>query len=234
MKNFIKRIIKKNIPVKIRIMIKEYILGNMYETISYSQEGEDLILARYFTNKKEGFWVDVGAHHPKRFSNTYYFYKLGWRGINVDAKPGSMALFRKLRPRDINLEIAVSDKKETLVYYMFDEPALNGFSLELSQSYKKKNKLISEKKIELQTLEEVLDKYLPSNQSIDFLTIDVEGFDYKVLLSNNWDKYKPDVILIEISCEFENLYSHEIYKLLNKKGYKCFAKTYNTVFFKII
>src|SRR4051794_14772116 len=67
---------------------------------SYSQEGEDMILRRFFEEHGKGFYVDVGAHHPKRFSNTYSFYKQGWSGINIDAMPGSMARFRRVRPRD--------------------------------------------------------------------------------------------------------------------------------------
>src|SRR5580658_8816405 len=77
---------------------------------SFSQEGEDMILASFFEGKKNGFYVDVGAHHPKRFSNTHHFYIRGWRGINVDATPGSMKLFRRTRPDDINIEAAVSDQ----------------------------------------------------------------------------------------------------------------------------
>ena len=56
---------------------------------SYSQEGEDMILRRIFGDKRLGFYVDVGAHDPRRFSNTYYFYKRGWRGINIEPRPGS-------------------------------------------------------------------------------------------------------------------------------------------------
>ncbi len=82
-------------------------------------------MSRYFENKKTtGFYVDVGAHHPLRFSNTYKFYKRGWHGINIDAMPGSMDLFNRLRHRDINLERAVSDSKQILTYYAFNEPAL--------------------------------------------------------------------------------------------------------------
>ena len=85
-----------------------------------------MILNRFFERKRNGFYVDVGAHHPKRFSNTYTFYKKGWRGVNIDAMPGSMEKFKKIRPRDINLEFAISNKNGTLVYHMFNEPALNG------------------------------------------------------------------------------------------------------------
>src|SRR5689334_15261611 len=86
---------------------------------SYSQEGEDMILARVFENQKSGFYVDVGAHHPWRFSNTYMFYRRGWRGLNIDAMPDSMSRFRKARPRDINVEIPVLREEAVLNYYQF-------------------------------------------------------------------------------------------------------------------
>lgn len=68
---------------------------------SYSQEGEDVVLRRLFDSQPSGFYVDIGAHHPVRLSNRYYFYRCGWRGLSVDAAPGSMEMFRRLRPRDI-------------------------------------------------------------------------------------------------------------------------------------
>jgi hypothetical protein len=75
--------------------------------LSYAQEGEDMVLRRIFEDQPLGFYVDVGAHHPVRFSTTYFFYRRGCRGINIDATPGSMDAFRRLRPRDINLEVAI-------------------------------------------------------------------------------------------------------------------------------
>lgn len=68
---------------------------NGFYTKSYSQEGEDMVLNRYFQGKNSGFYVDIGAHHPKRFSNTYFFYKKAWCGINIDAMLGSMDRFKK-------------------------------------------------------------------------------------------------------------------------------------------
>lgn len=101
---------------------------NPFYQKSYAQEGEDLILYRMIYGKIEkGFYVDVGAHHPKRFSNTYFFYKKGWRGINIEPMPGSKKLFDKYRPKDINIESPISLVEEELTYYMFNEPALNGF-----------------------------------------------------------------------------------------------------------
>lgn len=210
---------------------------NDYGLGSYAQEGEDILLKRIFEYRNindGGFYIDVGAHHPQRFSNTYFFYKRGWRGINIDATPNSMNLFNELRERDINLEFAVSDKLDTLTYYMFNEPALNSFdkNLSLKRNLLKNYSIIEKKDIDTITLENILDKYLPKNQDIDFLSIDVEGFDFQVLKSNNWLKYSPKVVLIEIlSKDIENMINSEVYIYMKNLNYKYYAKTVNTHFF---
>ena len=232
--------IKKRIPQTLKNLLKSFrdvFYWDSYFQKSWSQEGEDLILQRFFEGRKEkGFFVDVGAHHPFRFSNTYKFYLKGWRGINIDAMPGSMNPFNKTRPLDINLEIAVSDKEEILTYFIFNEPALNTFSLEEAEKKIGKNncKLIEKKDIVTERLETIFDKYLPQSQSIDFLTIDVEGFDFLVLKSNNWEKYKPEYILVEdLESDIEYALTSNLYNYLSSKGYKLVARTYNTLFFKL-
>jgi len=235
--NKIKKVIKKFIPKRYRKSVRERknLIFDGYATKSYSQEGEDIILKRIFEEKKTpGFYIDIGAHHPMRFSSTYYFYKKGWRGINIDAMPGSMKIFKKIRPKDINIEIAISDKKQVLTYYCFNDPALNGFSkgLSIERDNKGRYRIIDEIKMETLTLAEVLDAHVPENVEIDFLSVDVEGLDFQVLKSNNWSKYKPKVILVEsLDFSFYNLDDSEIYKFLVNKGYHLFAKTINTLLF---
>src|SRR4051812_44497014 len=90
-----------------------------YRLDSWAQEGEDLVLRRFFEGQKKGFYVDVGAHHPHQYSNTFWFYRRGWRGINIDAMPGCMEGFEQHRPGDVNLELAVSDAP-TMTYFMFN------------------------------------------------------------------------------------------------------------------
>ena len=227
--------VKKFIPkryYKFVIKWKNWIFDD-YATKSYSHEGEDMVLRTIFKNQETGFYVDIGAHHPKRFSNTYYFSKKGWRGINIDAMPGSIKIFKRIRPRDINLEIAISDKKQVLTYYVFNEPALNSFSKELSTERDGKGiyRIIDKIRMETSTLAEVLDIYLPKNIEIDFLSVDVEGLDFEVLKSNNWSKYKPKIILVEsLDFSFCNLDNSEIHGLLIDKDYHLFAKTVNTLF----
>jgi len=233
LKKIVKKILPKNVIEKLNTIKNNYFDG--FSLKSYSQEGEDMILRRLFEKQKTGFYVDVGAHHPKRFSNTFFFYKKGWRGINIDAMPNSMSLFNKIRPRDINLEIPISDKKQKLKYYMFNEAALNCFSKELAEKRNGKYdyKIISEKEMETSTLEEILEKHLPYDQEIDFMSIDVEGLDLQVLKSNNWRLFRPKIVLMEvIDSSINEIADSKEYKYLAEFGYEAFAKTVNTVIFQ--
>ncbi len=105
----------------------------------------------------------MGAHHAQRFSNTNYFYWEGWRGINIDAMPGSMEPFKQSRPRDINLEIGVSESAQVLTYYAFNEPALNGFSKELA------DRIIKNGESELQFASPVRPDHWPKYSTNTFL-----------------------------------------------------------------
>lgn len=233
MKSILKKILPKSV-IKFIVNFKNNYLDG-YALKSYSQEGEDMILRRIFERQSTGFYVDVGAHHPKRFSNTYFFYKKGWTGINVDAMPGGMKPFENIRSRDINIEKPISSKKQVLTYYAFNEPALNGFSKEISEARDGLNnyKIEFTKDIETSTLEEVLDENLPSNQVIDFLSIDVEGLDFDVIKFMNIKKYRPRVILVEIlGSSLSDLQQDLIYKFLIDEDYALYAKAVNTVIFK--
>ncbi|MDB9372964.1 FkbM family methyltransferase [Nodularia sphaerocarpa CS-585] len=157
--------------------------------------------------------------------------------MNIDAMPGSMNIFNDLRPNDINLEIPISDKSEVLTYYQFDEPALNSFSLPLSEERvaTSKYKIVADTQLQTQTLAEVLDKHLPPEHTIDLLSIDVEGLDYQVMSSNNWDKYKPKVILVEDLelTSLKNINTSKVCLFLQERGYILFAKTMRTLIFKL-
>lgn len=193
-----------------------------------------MILRRVFEGRTRGYYVDVGAHHPRRFSNTYYFYKRGWSGINVDATPGSMALFRRWRPRDINLEVAVGLSEQPLTLHLFNEPALNTFDSALARERERPPYRVVEKRlITPRTLTEILSQHLPAGQHIDFLTVDVEGLDLMVLQSNDWLRFRPEYVLVEcFGVILEALPEDPIYRYLQGVGYQLFAKTVHTAIFR--
>jgi len=200
----------------------------------HSQKGEDTTLQREFGQRREGLCVDVGAHHPFRYSNTYLFYKKGWRGINIDATPGSMRGFEKYRPADINLEVAVSQTPGKLCFYLFDDPAYNTFDADAAEKAKLAGaKLLEKANIASRPLKDILNEHLTENKKIDFLSVDVEGLDLEVLKSNDWICYKPEYVLVEcLGITLPKLSEDKTYIYLNSLGYSIFAKTVNTVFFR--
>ena len=205
-----------------------------YSRKSYAQEGEDIVLERFLGERPNGFYVDIGAHHPARFSNTYRLYKRGWRGINVDAAPGSMDLFKKVRPRDINVEAALGVGDEKLTFYVFNEPALNTLDKDLAaERISPTCKLLKEVPITTVSLAQLLNKHLPSGTAIDILSVDVEGLDEIVLRSNDWSRYRPGYILVECpySMKPEEMSSNSLYLFLLDQGYQMVAKTKNTLIF---
>lgn len=206
-------------------------------TRAYSQEGEDVILLRLFQELEDGFYVDVGAHHPHRFSNTQLLYERGWHGINVDATPGSMSAFQKLRPRDINIEAAVGPAGEgPRTFYAFNEGALNSFDEDLSRRRLDNpygHAITGEYQISFVPLADLLNEHLPSGIGINVMTVDVEGYDLQVLGSNDWGRFRPQYVLAECYGVLpRDLPQDRVYTFLGSQGYDFFAKTVNTVFFR--
>lgn len=237
MKSFLKFVLGKHLLRIINKQRIDFIDRKGYR--SYSQEGEDRVLSSLLfklhggKHINDGFYVDVGAHHPYRYSNTCLFYRQGWHGINIDAMPGSMSAFEKQRPRDINLEGGVGRKAEILKFFVFNEPALNTFDEGLAKARCNDIWHIrSTVDVPVSPLSEILKKRLPNGQRIDFFSIDVEGFDLDVLQSNDWEKYRPLVVMVEtFGLSFENLASHPVTEYLHTLGYVVYSKTVNTTFF---
>jgi FkbM family methyltransferase len=203
-----------------------------HAALSFAQEGEDMILRRYFAGRGPGTYVDVGAHHPWRFSNTYWFYRQGWSGVNIDATPGSMDAFRRARPRDRNVEAAVADGARTLTFFCFDEPALNTFDTATAErTVAAGYRVVEERKLRTTTLAELLREHLQVGK-IDFLSVDVEGLDAEVLRSNDWDTFAPEVVLAEtLGQALEEVQASPVAQILGGQGYELFSKTAHTAIF---
>ena len=179
-----------------------------YKKISYSLNAVDLIIDYIFKNQITGTYVDVGAEHPISNNNTYLLHKRGWRGINIDLDKKNIDLFNTSRPKDINLNYAISDKEtEVDLFFYHDASPINTLSKKVSSYYKAKIKDV--RKIQTYTLNTVMQK-VDFADTIDYLNIDVEGFENEVLNGFDLKKYKPKVISIEFldlemnKLEFKN------------------------------
>lgn len=210
-------------------------LGDTYSQKSYSQEGEDMILRRIFETKKYGFYVDVGAYHPKLYSNTYFFYRNGWRGINIEPNPASIRLFQAQRPLDTNLSVGVSDISSERTYHMFNEPALNTFEEKVAQMSSRKGGQyfrIGAIPVKTARLDKILDEHLPEDQGIDFISVDVEGHELEVVRSNDWKRYRPACLLVEVlGTDIHAIMQSDLHYFMAAANYSLYAKTANTIFY---
>ena len=202
-------------------------------TPSYAQEGEDRVLWRLFEGAPPGFYVDVGAHHPTRFSNTYLFYREGWSGITIDADPAAAPLFARKRPRDLHVCTGVSDEPGRLTYHRFEAGALNTFDAAVAATRPKTYPTLPPLTVEVTTLAALLREHLPGGRNIEFLSVDVEGYDLKVLRSSDWSAYRPRYVLAEsVGASIDDLAGDSCCVFLRSVGYTPFAKTVNTVFYR--
>jgi FkbM family methyltransferase len=203
--------------------------------LAYSQDGEDMILRRLFERQARGFYVDVGAHHPYRFSNTCYFHRRGWRGINIDPNPDAIDAFCRERPSDINVCVGISDSAGSLSFHFFNEPALNTFDADLAAERARlpAYRLVEIRSVLVRRLDDLLAEHLPSGTRIDFLSIDVEGLDLSVLRSNDWTRFRPRTLLVEAhERTIAGIENDPINVFAVAVGYRLIAKTLNTLIYE--
>ena len=205
---------KRKLLVSSKLIFKSYIfyIGIKYRFFTkkktYSQFGEDLIINNFF-GEFIGKYVDIGCYHPIKYSNTALLHKKGWTGVNIDLNETSINLFNACRKNDLNIVACLSDKKEKVSVYMDSKfSALNSIHQDNSKIFKFKN--YKKLTMKTKTFSELVDK------NFDFLNIDCEGNDYKIIKTIDLKKYKPKLINIEVSKENKDY----IYNYLDQNGYE--------------
>lgn len=195
--------LKKVVPVSWHYAFSN-IKRKVFGYTQFAQFGEDAVLAELFRDTSHGIYVDVGAHHPYRYSNTYLLHQKGWHGTNIDPNPHSIRLFHNARPQDKNICRGVGNAG-TLVYYQFSDPAVNTFKEEEAHKWMGKPflKFLGTVEVNIQPLSELVEGPL------DLLSVDAEGMDLEVLESYDW-RHSPKVIVVEGSSSKE---------FLSQKGY---------------
>ncbi len=185
--------------------------------VYYAQNREDLILASFFPDVKKGFYIDIGAFDPDTDSVTKLFYLQNWCGINVEPQPDMFARFKKLRPRDRNLNVGIAAKKGTMTLRSYKSQGLSTFSDTIKKGYE------ATPDADTGEYTEHIVAVLPLREAlapldvphIHFMKIDVEGLEYDVLATNDWSRYRPEVLCIEA-----NHVEKDWHPLLKKEAYE--------------
>lgn len=158
---------------------------------SYSQFGEDIFIMNIFRSLgiQLPSYIDIGANHPFKISNTAYMHEIGCNGITVEANPNLHSEFMLKRPNALNICCGVGSKRGTMCYYMIDEySGRNGFCLSKIEPFLREYPLFSIKQtldIEIKTLQDIID--INNGIMPQYMSIDIEGMESDVIQSYNFD-----------------------------------------------
>jgi len=204
--------------------------------VHFSQWGEDIILWHFLSQRRNGFYVDVGAHHPHYLSNTALLYHYNqWSGINVEPDDRLIEHFVQHRPGDVNLCCGVGAENGTQRLATFDDGTVNSFDpheVENQLAHGGK-KLLGWRDVRVRTLADILDEHLPAGRTVDVLNVDVEGWDLQVLQSNDWSRYQPEFILIEDHAMYlMKVRENRIALFLETLGYRLISQTLATSIYR--
>jgi len=205
------------------------------EKVSYAQCGEDLIVDYVLAVLDVGkvSYLDIGAHHPRYLSNTYYFYRQGGCGVCVEPDPNALRAFKQVRPRDICLPVGIGNVPGTADLFLMTTSTLNTFSREEAERYQAYGTEQIERVIpvEIKTVNQVLGEYFESVP--DFVSIDVEGMDLSILKDFDFERFRPKVFCVETLTYTEDGGEEkisELQSLLQQNDYLIYADTYiNTI-----
>lgn len=202
--------------------IVKLLMGRSSKMI-YSHTGEDQIIESLLkiSIRNSGYYVDVGCNHPIFISNTFSFYRKGWRGICIDANKSLVNKYSYLRPRDKAVHALVSDQDKQLEFLQYTNDVLSSVDPSLEKEYLNIGQNVEKRvKTETQTLTSILDEY-SAPKEFDFLSVDAEEHDFQVLNSLDFDKYNPKLIVVEMDdFDFTSPNSHPIYRLLVTNKYR--------------
>ena len=166
---------------------------------AYSQYGEDLIIDAITGLSAVGFYVDVGANDPVVLNNTKRFHTRGWHGLNVEPNPDLMSRIQEDRPADDNLNTGVGAEDRIMDFYRIDPNTLSTFDASAADDNIRAfpgAEIVEVIPVQVTTLTSLFSKHVPRHQVIDFMSMDVEGGELAALGGNDWEVWRPRLVLL--------------------------------------
>ena len=212
---------------KIKNLFEKLFKINKRFKVSFSKSGDDILLSKLINETIPGVYLDIGSWDPIKASNSYFFYLRNWKGICVDPNPELIEKYKKIRPRDEFVNIGIGDAEDKINYYLLNEEysSMNSFDLEFIKKHKIEDQIKKTLKIPTMSIETLLDQKLSIGDRLDFFDVDVEGYDLKVLKTNNWQKYRPKIVVVESDVSIDLDVNSELTSYLGSVGYKLVGKT---------
>lgn len=204
--------------------------------VSYAQCGEDLIIdyAARTLELRSIRYLDIGAHHPTYLSNTYHFYRQGWRGVCVEPDLTLLPPFRKIRPHDQLLNFGIGVEEGPREFFIMTTPTLNTFSRQEAERYASygSQRIERVETVHIRSVASILAEHF--EEAPQLVSLDVEGLDFEILRSFDFERIRPPVFCVETLTYTEDGSERkltEIIDFMRSQDYFDYADTYvNTIF----
>ena len=199
----------------------------------YGQHGEDYLVNKIFNGKQNGFFVEIGCLDGIAYSNTYFFEQKGWKGICVEAHNDFIKTLKTNRKHSAIVHCAVGEKNvDDVVFYANKIGSLSTLDKKEEERWKKNYKEFftgfEEQHVPMRTLTNIFDEQ--QVKEIDFISLDIEGYEVQALTGLDLDKYKPRLFIIEYKDEVhkagvDSILLNKSYHMLGKIGCNLFYST---------
>lgn len=187
--------------------------------MSKSQLNQDLNVLKFYNNKRDGFFVEIGASDGVTLSNTHLLEKsYKWRGICVEPIPYDFLQLKINRPNSMCCDNAVYNISGLEVKFDISnkEHLLSGISTHIDRHKHIINKNKTTINVNTISLVDLLDKY-HAPEFIEYMSLDTEGSEYEILKTFDFNKYK--IGLIDVEHNYIEPRRSQIKKLLTENGY---------------
>ncbi|MCR8560845.1 FkbM family methyltransferase [Mucilaginibacter sp. BJC16-A38] len=216
----------------------KFTTGSAFSGSGYSTDQGNLICRSLLQSREDsnGAWVDIGTHHRYPFSDTVHFFQKGWRRIVIEAASGSANLLKLIPGQELAGLSAEREQERIIKLLSAFNKAKPGNNLDPASQQKTTspsfavNKTVNTRKT---SIARVLEDCLPAGQTIDFLSLDADGFNLRALKAINWSKHAPLFVIVKSEAGMKRMSGSVIYNLLKKKRYEPVFKTPNICFFKL-
>jgi len=178
-----------------------------------SNQSESRLVWEFFQRKTDGVFVEVGANHPTKESQTWFLEQQGWSGVLIEPNPDLFKLLCEQRPRSRAVQAAVGAQTGEVELLLGLDDLHSTLAPVLGDP-------LSGKKVRvpLRTLESIFAE--AGVTTVNFLSIDVEGMELQVLQGLNLEKYAPGLILLE-----EHRLDYKKHFYLRRHGYRLVKRT---------
>lgn len=188
---------------------------------SFSQHGEDTFILEFYGRRRQGTYLDVGASHPFKISNTYLLYRMGWRGVTVEPIPRLWRKHRLWRAEDVQLNCGVGATSGALTFFELTPGVESTFNQDLAETRIKTGhaRLVRRYNVQVVTLNDICEQYF-SDRDLDLLSVDTEGCDLQVLRGMEWSSFRPSLVVVETANVLAASSANELRDFLQAQSYQ--------------